>query len=170
MSSTPTENDPTGRHSHEMGAKLDEGKAPIFRGLLQYFPRAIKAVSYNSLYGSLKYAWKSWQEVPDGFGRYSDAMGRHIIDEETDLLGPGDEVLMELLGRVVAKPTPQLLHATQAAWNAMARLELLIRNMENADQNNSVGGGRSKQQDARPRRGSRSNRNAPRPSASWAER
>jgi Domain of unknown function (DUF5664) len=112
------EKDPTGKGAHDMGAKLDVGKAPIFRGVLDYFPRALKAVSEVSLAGSKKYAWKSCLEVPNGFERYSDAMGRHVLAEATDGLyddGPGGT---------------GCLHAAQVAWNALIRLELLMIKLE----------------------------------------
>src|SRR5512135_1417397 len=35
------EADPTGRQPHEPGAKLDAGKAPVLRGAIAYFPRAL---------------------------------------------------------------------------------------------------------------------------------
>lgn len=113
------ETDPNGKNPHEPGAKLDVGKPPIFRGLLDYFPRALLSVSNVSAVGASKYAWKGWEDVPDGFNRYSDAMGRHILSEGRGELyddGPGGT---------------GLLHASQVAWNALARLELLLRSLEN---------------------------------------
>jgi hypothetical protein len=107
--------DPNGKNPHEMGAKLDEGKAPILQGVLQYFPRALSAVSWVSLVGSKKYAWKGWEQVPDGINRYGDALGRHILAETTE--GPVDN-------------DTQCLHAAQVAWNALARLELMLRDEE----------------------------------------
>lgn len=92
--------------------KYDGGKAPIFRGAVSYFPRAISAVAAVSAFGASKYAWKGWENVPDGFNRYSDAMVRHLAYE-----GEGE----------ILDPDSGLLHAAHAAWNALARLELLIR-------------------------------------------
>ena len=92
--------------------KYDGGKAPVFRGAIDYFPRAISAVASVSLFGANKYAWKGWERVPDGYNRYSDAMVRHLIYE-----GEGE----------VLDPDSGLLHAAHTAWNALARLELLIR-------------------------------------------
>lgn len=112
------ETDPAGKKPHEPGAKLDAGKAPIMQGVLQYFPRALMAVSHVSLVGAKKYAWKGWESVSDGFNRYSDALGRHLLAEEID--GPID------------KDTQQL-HAAQVAWNALARLELLLRESEDCE-------------------------------------
>jgi predicted PolB exonuclease-like 3'-5' exonuclease len=95
--------------------KYDGGKAPIYRGAVSYFPRAIEAVSAVSLFGATKYAWKGWENVDDGFNRYSDAMVRHLTYE-----GKG-EVLDSGSG---------LTHAAHAAWNSLARLELLLRERE----------------------------------------
>lgn len=106
------EADPNGRAPSEPGAKLDAGKAPIMQGVLQYFPRALDAVAGVSALGARKYTWGGWESVPDGVNRYSDALGRHLLSEKID--GPVD-------------PETDLLHAAQVAWNALARLELMLR-------------------------------------------
>jgi hypothetical protein len=111
-----SEADPTGANAHEPGAKLDAGKAPIMRGVIQYFPRALKAVSDVSAAGAKKYTWRGWATVPDGVARYSDAMGRHLIAEQFEQID---------------KDTG-CLHAAQVAWNALARLELLLEENETA--------------------------------------
>lgn len=108
------EQDPTGRSSHTPGAKLDAGKAPVFQGAIAYFPRALSAVADVSALGAAKYAWKGWEAVPNGFDRYSNALGRHLCKE-------GYELIDSDLG---------CLHAAQVAWNALARLELLLREQE----------------------------------------
>ncbi len=95
--------------------KYDAGKAPIFRGGLAYFPRAIAAVSEVSNFGASKYAWKGWENVPDGINRYSDAMVRHLAYE-----GKGE----------VLDPDSGLLHAAHCAWNSLARLELMLKEDE----------------------------------------
>lgn len=110
------ESDPTGRKASDRGSKLDAGKTPVFRGAFQYFPRALAAVANVSDVGAKKYTWKGWEEVPDGINRYSDALGRHIISESTEGLYDSQT---------------GLLHAAQIAWNALARLELIIRGLEN---------------------------------------
>jgi hypothetical protein len=112
------EADPNGLSPHAPGAKMDAGKAPIMQGVLQYFPRAINAVSMVSLVGAKKYAWKGWESVPDGVNRYGDALGRHILAENIE--GPVDA-------------DTQQLHAAQQAWNALARLELILRESEKAN-------------------------------------
>jgi hypothetical protein len=115
--------DPLGKDQHEKGAKLDLGKPPIFEGALQYFPRAIEAVAKLSLWGATRYTWEGWRSVPDGFKRYSNALGRHVLKEKT-------EGLYDLDARNDPKHPAEILHATQVAWNALARLDLLIEELE----------------------------------------
>lgn len=96
--------------------KYDGGKVCLYRGLIDYFPRAITAVAEISTFGASKYAWKGWEGVEDGVARYSDAMVRHLAKEAT--------------GEMV-DPDSGLLHASHAAWGALARLELMLRENEN---------------------------------------
>lgn len=109
------ESDPTGAKPHTPGAKMDAGKSPIMQGVIQYFPRALKAVSEVSLAGAKKYTWNGWESVPDGINRYSDALGRHLLAEVTEGL---------------IDPDTGCYHAAQVAWNAFARLELILRRLE----------------------------------------
>jgi hypothetical protein len=113
-----TEKDPTGRNPHEPGAKLDSGKSPLFQGLLDYFPRACEAVANVSAFGASKYAWKGWEAVPDGVNRYENAMVRHITKEAVEGSYDSDS---------------GLLHKAHRAWNALASLELYIRELDNND-------------------------------------
>jgi hypothetical protein len=109
-----TQKDPYGKSPHEAGSKLDAGKSPVFQGLLDYFPRACLAVAEVSAQGAAKYAWKGWETVPDGFNRYSNALGRHLVNETIE----GDY-------------DPEgFLHAAQVAWNAFARLEIKLRGVK----------------------------------------
>ena len=112
-----SEKDPNGRNPHEPGAKLDAGKAPVFQGVLDYFPRAIEAVSMVSQAGANKYAWKGWEAVPDGYNRYMNALGRHIVKRSKE--GPWDSDF--------AEQGIKILHDAQVAWNALAALELYLR-------------------------------------------
>lgn len=116
-SSLTPESDPNGYTVSTPGAKMDAGKAPVLRGMLHYFPRALTHVSMVSQAGHNKgYPWKGWENVPEGIVRYGDAMIRHLLAE--DIEGPID-----------AKDT-KMLHAAQVAWNALARLELILREQE----------------------------------------
>jgi hypothetical protein len=98
------------------GVKYDGNKPSVWRGAVDYFPRALEQVAAISTFGARKYAWKGWEKVSDGFSRYSDALLRHIIAESR--------------GELVDKDS-ELLHAAHAAWNALARLELKLRELEN---------------------------------------
>lgn len=113
------ESDPTGRKLSDPGSKADAGKAPVFQGVIQYFPRAIEAVAAVSAFGSKKYNEgkypTTWKQVPDGLGRYSDALARHLTKEAK--------------GEII-DPDSGLLHAAHAAWNALARLEKIIEQEE----------------------------------------
>jgi len=99
----------------EAGEKLDKGKLRLDLLLLQYFPRACMAVTSVSEGGAAKYCPFGWETVPDGYQRYKDAMGRHqlkkYIEGELDLES-GE------------------LHDAHIAWNALACLELKLREME----------------------------------------
>jgi len=106
-----TEQDPNGKAANEAGAKLDHGK--LRAGLvLGGFSRALTAVAEVGTFGANKYTDNGWIEVPDGHQRYTDAMYRHLLTEQKG------EAL---------DPESGLLHAAHAAWNALARLDLLLR-------------------------------------------
>lgn len=96
----------------EGARKDDQGKAPVLKGAVAYFPRAIEGVATVSAFGATKYAWGGWRGVDNGLDRYSDAMVRHLVAEAKG------EVL---------DPESGLLHAAHTAWNALARLELIIQ-------------------------------------------
>lgn len=107
----PIESDPHGKTANEPGAKLDAGKVRL--GLVLHgFANALKEVGQVGTYGAKKYTDNGWVSVPDGQGRYTDAMYRHLLSEA------GGELRDKDTG---------LHHAAHAAWNALARLELLIR-------------------------------------------
>lgn len=110
------ESDPNGKSQHEPGAKLDAGKSCVWQGALSYFPKAIAQVAAVSTFGAGKYAWKGWETVPNGINRYSDAMCRHLLEEGQCHVYDGDS---------------GLLVAAHTAWNSLARLELMLREIEN---------------------------------------
>lgn len=101
-----------------MTKKDDSSKPPIFRGVLDLFPRAIEAVASVSQYGASKYSWTNWKTVDNGINRYTDAMMRHLSKESK---GEFTDVETELS------------HASSVAWNAIARLELILLEMENKE-------------------------------------
>jgi hypothetical protein len=103
------EHDPGGLKPSDPGAKLDAGKT--MAGVLADFPRALKAVAEVGTFGAKKYSRGGWQSVSRGVERYTDAMWRHLLEESISEFD-GDSGLR---------------HAAQVAWNALARLELMLR-------------------------------------------
>lgn len=96
---------------HVPGAKDDTGKEPV--GLVfESFPRALLEVAKVAGHGERKYTRNGWLSVPDGINRYADAEGRHTLKEYIE--GPTDA-------------DSGLLHLAHRAWNALALLELKLR-------------------------------------------
>lgn len=102
------------------GKKLDNGKPPIVQGCFNYFPKALLEVSKVSKYGTekynLNYADRNYLRVENGVVRYTDALGRHLLDEQ--VVGPID---LE----------SNCLNAAMVAWNALARLEIMLNERDN---------------------------------------
>jgi Domain of unknown function (DUF5664) len=108
------EKDPNGFAANKPGAKLDAGKNRM--GLVMGgFARALLEVGRVGTYGANKYTANGWVEVPNGVERYTDAMYRHLASEA--------------MGEEVDRDTG-IRHAAHAAWNALARLDLAIREGE----------------------------------------
>ena len=109
------EADPNGLHPNSPGAKLDAGKVrPSL--VLGGFARALWEVSKVGTYCATKYTDNGWMEVVDGDKRYDDAKMRHWLKEK--------------MGEKCDKDT-NLTHLAHEAWNALARLDLYIRETEN---------------------------------------
>ena len=103
--------------------KYDDCKVAVFRGAVGRFPLALQEVAKVSTYGCNKYSVPlgdmNFLDVPDGFMRYTDAVARHLMQEVAD--GP------------VNAEDGGVLHAAQVAWNALARLEIYLRNRAGAE-------------------------------------
>lgn len=108
---TGQEVDPHGKSAHTPGAKLDAGKIRADL-VLGEFALALKEVCRVGTFGAQKYTDSGWVTVPNGESRYSDAMLRHYLDEQS---GQENDV------------DSGLKHAAHLAWNALARLELMLR-------------------------------------------
>lgn len=105
----PVEVDPRGLKQGDPGAKFDNGKVEV--GLIfNDMPRALLAVAEVGTHGRYKYSKGGWRYVDNGFERYTNAMDRHRLKEGIELLDPDSNIL----------------HAAHLAWNALARLELLL--------------------------------------------
>lgn len=114
LTSRPVERDPHGTAANTPGAKLDAGKNRL--GLVVGgFSRALKAVGEVGTFGAGKYTANGWMSVPNGVERYTDAMYRHLLDEAA-----GE----------TTDPQTGIAHAAHAAWNALARLDLMLREQE----------------------------------------
>lgn len=105
-----TERDPNGIDQHQPGAKLDAGK-PRPHLVLGGFSLALLEVAKVGTYGANKYTDNGWMSVDNGVARYSEAMLRHYLAEQ----------------RESHDRDTGLLHAAHEAWNALARLELMLR-------------------------------------------
>jgi hypothetical protein len=103
------ERDPDGIDQHTHGSKTDAGKPDC--SLLLMFGKALRAVAEVGTYGARKYTRGGWQGVDNGINRYTAALLRHMCYENYETF---DQDL-------------PVRHAAQVAWNALARLELMIR-------------------------------------------
>jgi hypothetical protein len=108
---TTSETDPYGLGAHTPGSKLDRGKVRM--GLVMAgFCRSLNDVGKVGTFGANKYTDNGWTTVPNGIERYTDALYRHLNKEA--------------LGETLDEDS-QLLHAAHVAWNALARLDLMLR-------------------------------------------
>lgn len=106
-----TEYDPNGFSPHAPGAKLDAGKNRL--GLvLGGFAGALEQVGLVGTGGAVTYSDNGWKSVPDGAARYEDAMLRHW-----NAIKKGEQI----------DPKTGLLHQAHLAWNALAVLELTLK-------------------------------------------
>jgi hypothetical protein len=103
------EGDPHGLEQHTYGAKLDSGKPDL--SLLLMFGHALEEVGRVGTFGADKYTRGGWQGVASGHNRYTAALLRHLCKEHYEEMDADSG----------------LLHAAHAAWNALARLELILR-------------------------------------------
>lgn len=103
------ERDPNGLDQHKPGAKLDYGKPDT--SLLLMFGKALVAVAEVGTFGAAKYTRGGWLDVEDGITRYTAALLRHVFAEDTEPMDADSG----------------LYHDAHAAWNALARLELRLR-------------------------------------------
>jgi hypothetical protein len=99
---------------HAPGAKLDTGKVrPSL--ILNGMARALYAVAEVGTFGAIKYTDGGWIFVPNGFARYEDAQQRHALAR-----AKGE----------THDPESKLLHLQHEAWNALAKLDLYLREQE----------------------------------------
>ncbi len=118
------------------GVKFDGGKLPVMSGAIEYFPLALMAVSGISLFGYQKYgAWQGWRDVPDGPRRYSDALGRHIVQKDQPDTTADTAKMADILKALgIKQPSTKLVHMAQASWNALAGLEKQVEKERDGNQ------------------------------------
>ena len=108
--------------------KMDDGKLPVMRGAFLRFPRAMREIARVSVLGATKYdspiGDMGYLNVERGGERYTEALGRHLLDEVTKGLDNVEK------GGALPESGMEVLHAAQAAWNALARLEYLMVELE----------------------------------------
>ena len=114
---TRVEADPFGLDQHQPGAKVDAGKVRMHL-ITGGMARAITAIARIGTFGAAKYSDNGWITVPDGFRRYEDAQQRHAATRH--------------MGETL-DPDSNELHLAHEAWNAMAKLDLYLREQERAD-------------------------------------
>ena len=117
-STQAAEKDPNGLNQHDKGSKLDAHK-PRLGLVLGDFGNALLAVGEVGTFGAEKYTDHGWLSVENGKERYTDALLRHQVKE-----GLGEEV----------DEDSGLLHAAHTAWNALAKLELQLRDTKGEQQ------------------------------------
>ena len=83
--------------------------------MLGDFARALTAVVEVGTFGANKYTAHGWIGVPNGLARYEDAKLRHMLKRN---LGEDRD------------PDSGLLHLAHEAWNALATLDLYLREQE----------------------------------------
>ena len=96
--------------ANKPGFKDDSGK--VLMGTLLEFPLALAAVAEVATFGANKYTRGGWKSVPNARVRYTDAMMRHLLGGDGVDSGPRGS---------------GLLHEAHFVWNAIARLELRLR-------------------------------------------
>ena len=94
------------------GIKYDSGKLRLAE-MMQDFREPLSAVCRVWEFGADKYEKSNWKYVDNAIDRYTNAMLRHLMEEETCAF---DE-------------ESHLLHAAHVAWNALARLQFILNNM-----------------------------------------
>ena len=93
------------------GIKFDKDKRRLAEMILDFAPE-IKEVCKIWEFGANKYGKSNWKQLEDAEIRYTNALLRHMVAEETE--GAYDE-------------ESKLLHAAHVAWNALARLHFILQ-------------------------------------------
>lgn len=102
----------------EQGIKYDNGK-PRLGEMIKDFSEPLKEICKVWSFGADKYSKGNWKLVENAEDRYTNALIRHLVAENTE--GYDKE--------------SKILHAAHVAWNAIARLHFIIKSKrENENQ------------------------------------
>lgn len=96
------------------GIKYDQEKPRIAEMIID-FKDSIEALTRIWEFGANKYAKSNWKQLDNGIDRYTNAMLRHLLAEDTNRYD--DET--------------KLLHAAHIAFNALARLHFILEEEKN---------------------------------------
>lgn len=96
------------------GLKYDKGKIRIGE-MIQDFCIPFQEICKLWHFGTVKYGKGNWKLVDDAEDRYTNAMIRHFIAEETE----------------VFDPETRLHHSVHVAWNAIVRVFFILRSDNN---------------------------------------
>ena len=100
-------------------------KEPVALGCILCFPRAIQEIAKVSRFG-----WKKHEiKLPEGNWSYLDVPGANNIYREAE----GRHMLAEVIEGPVNAQDSDLFHKAQKAWNALADLEVFLRDREQGD-------------------------------------
>jgi len=105
------------KNLHVPGAK-DDSEKPDLDLVLGGFAKALMEVGRVGTFGAKKYTENGWKEVPNAKRRYSSALLRHTFQSSEGELYDNDS---------------GLLHDAHAAWNALAKLQFTILELEKRD-------------------------------------
>lgn len=103
------------------GIKYDQEKPRIAEMIID-FKDSIEALTRVWEFGANKYEKSNWKLVNNGIDRYTNALLRHLLAEDTNRYD--DETKM--------------LHAAHIAFNAMARLHFIIEEEKNKNNKKSA--------------------------------
>ena len=98
------------------GTKYDDGK-PRVGEMVQDFGPAMLELSKVWAFGADKYDKSNWKHVKNGETRYTNALLRHLIAEDSQILDSESN----------------LRHAAHVAWNALARLWFILKKAEHTE-------------------------------------
>lgn len=102
--------------------KAKYSKSPVYQGFIARFPRAMLEIARVSVFGTTKHDVPlndmSYMDLPNAGTVYNDAEARHLVGLAID-------------GNVNADPADGgMLHLAQKAWDALAALEIFLRDQE----------------------------------------